>query len=160
MQRFIIAILATAACLLILAAPTAVAASELPADAAVAYDIDTPTVIPLTIDFAAICDGAVGTGAGPCDDEWSKFLWSTGICIVGTLPFGIAWKILKSIKKAAALGGGLVGVMGAIGAYFCYDTWQNYWDWRDCTNPDGDGGGDMVLGPLTEPRRAPVRAVA
>jgi hypothetical protein len=86
---------------------------------------------------------------------------ATAACLLGTLPFGIAFKILKSIKKAAALGGGLMGVIGAVGAYFCYDTWQNYWDWRDCSNPDGDGGGeDMAMLPLVDNRFALIGAVS
>ena len=39
--------------------------------------LGTRTMVPVVVDFEAVCGGVAGTGAGPCDDEWNKFLISS-----------------------------------------------------------------------------------
>lgn len=76
---------------------------------------------------------SVPVGVRSCDDEMWRLVGSTAGCLIGAVGFIKAGKTLKAAGKALKKGGNVKQIIyGAVGAFFCTDVWNSFWDWRDC----------------------------
>ncbi len=87
----------------------------------------------------------VGAALDSCDDEAWRLGVATAGCLIGAVGFFKAGKTIKAAGKAIKSGGNVKQIVyGAVGAFFCTDVWNSFWDWSDCAN---DAGMQDILNP-------------
>lgn len=93
---------------------------------------EVPTPIEVTASLPPLmAEAACFAASGPCSSAGREFAVSLGACLVTTVPFFRAIKLIRLIAKALDLGDG-PGLRAAFGAFFCAATWFAYWDWDEC----------------------------
>ncbi len=95
----------------------------------------------------------VGVALDSCDDEAWRLGVATAGCLIGAVGFFKAGKTIKAAGKAIKQGGNVKQIIyGAVGAFFCTDVWNSFWDWSDCANDAGmqDIFNPAYLGPVSD----------
>lgn len=111
----------------------------------VAAEVSTSTIL----GTAEIC--SVPIGVNECSDERNRLILSSAGCLVGAVGFFKAAKTMKAVAKGIRGGGSTKAIIfGAVGAFFCTDVYNSYWEWRDCDNGMQDRGG--LLDSIHDPR--------